>query len=185
MDCNASVKAAQFIQFCDGFNIPIISFVDVPGFLPGINQERQGIIRHGSKMLFAYANAATIKITILLRKAYGGAYIAMCSKHLGADSVYSWPHAEIAVLGAESAVSIIHRKELSKLPENERTEKRQIYINEYKEKYMNSMLAMKEGYIDEEIQPNETRNILINDLNSFADKKSYIILNKKHGNITL
>nr|WP_217937032.1 carboxyl transferase domain-containing protein [Enterocloster clostridioformis] len=136
-------------------------------------------------MLFAYANAATIKITFLLRKAYGGAYIAMCSKHLGADSVYSWPIAEIAVLGAESAVSIIHRKELSKLPENERTEKRQIYINEYKEKYMNSMLAMKEGYIDEEIQPNETRNILINDLNSFADKKSYIILNKKHGNITL
>ena len=109
----------------------------------------------------------------------------MCSKHLGADSVYSWPYAEIAVLGAEGAVSIIHKKDLLAAPENERDEKKKLYENEYKEKYMNSKMAIQEGYIDEEINPNETRNILINDLNTFVEKRNYEILIKKHGNIAL
>lgn len=185
LDCNSSVKGARFVRFCDAFNIPIITFVDTPGYLPGIDQEYNGIIRHGAKLLFAYAESSNVKITVVVRKAHGGAYIAMGSKHLGADRVYALPIAEIAVMGASGAVRIMNRKELeSAMPE----EYEEIYnrrVNEYKEKYLNTKLAVEQGYIDEIILLKGLKRRIANDLISLQKKESFIHVNKKHDNIPL
>ncbi|WP_238483665.1 acyl-CoA carboxylase subunit beta [Anaerosporobacter faecicola] len=185
LDCDASDKAARFIRFCDSYNIPIITLVDVPGFMPGVNQEMKGIIRHGAKLLYAYSEASTIKLTVVLRKAYGGAYIAMCSKHLHADYVYAWPSAEIAVMGAEGAVEIIHSKEMKSLPKGQVGQ----FINEkaaeYRDSCMNGEIAAQYGYVDEVIEPTQTRERLFSDLIMLRGKSELINVRKKHGNIPL
>ncbi len=183
LDINASDKGARFIRFCDAFNVPLITFVDVPGYLPGTVQEYGGIIRHGAKMLFAYSEATVPKITVVLRKAYGGGYIAMCSKHLGADQVFAWPTAEIAVMGPEGAVEIIFGKELEKAKEPESL--RQKKIAEYREKFANPYAAAARGYIDAVIEPRETRPYLIKALEALVTEKKEKVLWKKHGNIPL
>lgn len=185
LDCDASDKGARFIRFCDAYNIPIISLVDVPGFMPGVNQETKGIIRHGAKLLYAYSEATTIKLTVVLRKAYGGAYIAMCSKHLGADYVYAWPSAEIAVMGAEGAVEIIHSKELKSIQKGQLGQ----FINEkaaeYRESCMDGEIAAQYGYVDEIIEPSQTRERLYSDLMMLRGKSEITVVRKKHGNIPL
>ena len=179
IDRNSSDKAARFVRFCDAFSIPILTFVDTPGYLPGIEEEHEGIIRHGAKLLFAYSSATTIKITIIVRKAYGGAYIAMGSKHLGADYVYASSKATLAVMGAEGAVSILYHKELEK-DESQKDE----YVKAYKEKYMNARIAAAEGYVDEEISLNDLRQRVFEDIKAF-ENKNISQLSKKHGNIPL
>lgn len=178
----ASNKAARFIRFCDSFNIPIVSFVDVPGFLPGTDQEYNGIITHGAKLLYAYSEATVPKITLITRKAYGGAYIVMASKHLGADVNMAYPGAEIAVMGAEGAVNIIFRNKLneSKDPEKERA----ALTQDYEEKFNNPYVAAELGYIDEVIEPAVTRKRLIDSLEMLKNKRSSNPP-KKHGNIPL
>lgn len=183
LDINASDKGARFIRFCDAFNIPLVTFVDVPGYLPGTAQEHGGIIRHGAKMLFAYSEATVPKITVILRKAYGGAYIAMCSRHLGADQVYAWPTAEIAVMGPEGAVEIIFGKEIAEAEDPEGL--RQQKIAEYREKFANPYIAAARGYIDAVIEPPETRPYVIKALESLVSKKKERVSQKKHGNIPL
>lgn len=185
LDCDASDKAARFVRYCDCYNIPVISFVDVPGFMPGLEQEEKGIIRHGAKLLYAYSEATTIKLTVIVRKAYGGAYIAMCSKHLGADFVYAWPYAEIAVMGAEGAIEILYSKDIKKMTEQEQ----QTFLEEkkvdYEESAMNAHEAVAQGYVDEILHPDETRERLISDIEMLKDKESLIHIQKKHGNIPL
>lgn len=182
LDCDASDKASRFIRFCDAFNIPLLTFVDVPGFMPGLEQERKGIIRHGAKLLFAYAESTVPKITIILRKAYGGAYIAMCSKHLGSDFVYSWDTGEIAVMGAEGAVEILFKAELQNaLNSKELIEKLE---KEYAATFVNPTIAAESGIIDEIIEPEQTRDIIIRSLIQLQGKEQQI-LKKKHGNIPL
>ncbi len=183
LDINASDKAARFIRFCDAFNVPLVTFVDVPGYLPGTAQEHGGIIRHGAKMLFAYSEATVPKITVILRKAYGGAYIGMCSRHLGANQVFAWPTAEIAVMGPEGAVEIIFGKELEEAedPEGLRHQK----IAEYREKFANPYVAAARGYIDAVIEPRETRPYLVKALEALITEKKEKVLRKKHGNIPL
>ncbi|HOL51847.1 MAG TPA: carboxyl transferase domain-containing protein, partial [Bacillota bacterium] len=180
LDINASDKAARFIRFCDAFNIPIINLVDVPGFLPGVNQETGGIIRHGAKLLYAYSEATVPKITLIVRKAYGGAYLAMCSRDLGADVVYAWPDAEIAVMGPDGAANIIFRKEITAAqdPEAARAEK----IAEYRSKFANPYAAAKRGYVDDVIDPAETRRRLMDALDMLSTKRE-TRPPKKHGNI--
>lgn len=185
LDCDASDKGARFIRYCDSYNIPIITLVDVPGFMPGVNQEMRGIIRHGAKLLYAYSEATTIKLTVVLRKAYGGAYIAMCSKHLGADYVYAWPSAEIAVMGAEGAVEIIHSKELKSLSKGQIGDFLNDKAAEYRESCMNGEIAAKYGYVDEIIEPSETRERLYSDLIMLRGKSELTVVRKKHGNIPL
>jgi acetyl-CoA carboxylase carboxyltransferase component len=182
LDINASDKASRFIRFCDCFNIPLVSLVDVPGYLPGTDQEYNGIIRHGAKLLWSYSEATVPKLTVITRKAYGGAYIAMCSKHLGADMVYAWPSAEIAVMGAQGAVNIIYRRDIKEAskPEEMRKEK----ITEYEELLYNPYIAAKRGYIDAVIQPQETRKKLIHAL-ELMSSKGETLPPKKHGNIPL
>jgi acetyl-CoA carboxylase carboxyltransferase component len=182
LDIDSSDKAARFIRFLDAFNIPILTFVDTPGYLPGSKQEHGGIIRHGAKLLYAYSEATTLKITVILRKAYGGAYIAMGSKHLGADFVAAWPTAEIAVMGPEGAANIIFKKEIesSENPEEERMKK----INEYKEMFANPYVAASRGYIDAVIDPRETRDWISKSL-EFGITKVEPRPKKKHGNIPL
>ncbi|PKL29127.1 MAG: methylmalonyl-CoA carboxyltransferase [Spirochaetae bacterium HGW-Spirochaetae-2] len=182
LDCDASDKASRFIRFCDAFNIPLLTFVDVPGFLPGLEQERKGIIRHGAKLLFAYAESTVPKITIILRKAYGGAYIAMCSKHLGSDFVYSWDTGEIAVMGAEGAVEILFKSELQNAPNpKELIEKLE---KEYADTFVNPTIAAESGIVDEIIEPDQTRKVIIQSLIQLQRKEQQI-LKKKHGNIPL
>jgi len=185
LDCDASDKAARFVRYCDSYNIPIITFVDTPGYMPSVQQEKMGIIRHGAKILYAYSEATTIKISVILRKAYGGAYIAMCSKLLHADYVYSWPGAEIAVMGAPGAVEILYHNQIRELE----GEAKRNFINEkeaeYRDKYINSEIALREGYIDSEIRPDTTRRILYESILSLAEKESSPIIEKKHGNIPL
>ncbi|MGI6604063.1 MAG: acyl-CoA carboxylase subunit beta [bacterium] len=180
LDINASDKAARFIRFCDAFNIPIVNFVDVPGFLPGTNQEYGGIIRHGAKMLYAYSEATVPKITLIIRKSYGGAYLAMCSRDLGADQVFAWPGAEIAVMGPEGAANIIFRKEIegSEDPQATRQEK----IAEYRERFANPYIAAARGYVDDVIDPMETRSRLACALEMLSSKREDRPA-KKHGNI--
>lgn len=180
LDVDSSDKAARFIRFCDSFNMPIITFVDVPGFLPGVSQEHSGIIRHGAKLLYAYCEATVPKITIVTRKAYGGAYIGMSSKHMGTDIVFAWPTAEIAVMGPEGAANIIFRKEIgsSDDPIATRTQK----INEYKEKFANPYIAGARGYIDDVIEPDSTRPRIISALEMLVSKRENRPA-KKHGNI--
>lgn len=158
LDVDSSDKAARFIRFCDAFNIPIVTLVDLPGYLPGVDQEHAGVIRHGAKVLFAYSEATVPKITVVLRKAYGGGYIAMNSKHLGADFVFAWPNAEIAVMGPEGAANIIFRKEIEGASDPEKV--RQEKIEEYKQKFANPFVAAGKGYIDAVIAPSETRKFL-------------------------
>jgi len=182
LDIDASDKAARFIRFLDSFNIPIITLVDTPGFLPGVSQEHGGIIRHGAKLLYAYSEATVPKITLILRKAYGGAYIAMGSQHLGADMVFAWPDAEIAVMGSEGAANIIFRKEIknSAEPEKTRTEK----VEEYKKMFANPYVAASRGYIEEIIDPADSRVKIYRALEILQNKVEGRP-NKKHGNIPL
>ncbi|MBD3272950.1 methylmalonyl-CoA carboxyltransferase [Candidatus Dependentiae bacterium] len=185
IDINASEKAARFINFCNNFSIPIISLVDVPGFLPGIDQEHKGIIRHGAKLLYAYAQATTPKITVVLRKAFGGAYIVMGSKQLGADFNFAWPNSQIAVLGEKGAVSILHRKEINSIKnQKEKLLLQKKLEKDYKEKYLNPFVAVEYGYIDSIIDPSNTRKILIDSL-KIIENKVEKLLPKKHGNIPL
>jgi acetyl-CoA carboxylase carboxyltransferase component len=182
LDINASDKATRFIRFCDAFNIPLLTIADVPGFLPGSHQEWGGIIRHGAKLLWCYAEATVPKITLITRKAYGGAYIAMCSQGLGADYTMAWPQAEIAVMGAEAASDIIFSKEIqaAKDPAAAREQK----INEYRELLYNPYVAAKMGYINAVVQPAETRAKIIAALEALKDKKESRPY-KKHGNIPM
>ncbi len=182
LDINASDKAARFIRFCDAFNMPIVNFVDVPGFLPGTDQEYGGIIRHGAKMLHAYCEATVPKITLVIRKAYGGAYLAMCSRDLGADQVLAWPSAEIAVMGPEGAANIIFRKDIegSDDPIGKRAEK----IEEYRVKFANPFVAAERGFVDAVIEPALTRPYLCNSLEMLLTKREQSPA-KKHNNIPL
>ena len=182
LDINASDKAARFIRFCNAFNIPLITFVDVPGFLPGVQQEYGGIIRHGAKMLFAYAAATVPKLTVVLRKAYGGAYLAMCGKDLDADRVISWPTAEIAVMGAEGAVDVIFKSEI-KSAENP-LERRQELIKEYRETFATPYVAAASFQVDDVIEPAETRRYLAMALDILHSKREFRP-QKKHGLIPL
>jgi len=180
LDVNASDKATRFIRFCDAFNIPMITFVDVPGYLPGKDQEWSGIIRHGAKLLWCYSEATVPKMTVITRKAYGGAYIAMCSKHLGADFVFAWPMAEIAVMGAEGAANIIHRQEIQDAAD--KAAKRKEKIEEYQNLFSNPYIAAARGYVDAVIFPRETRTTLIKSLETIINKRE-TRPPKKHGNI--
>ncbi len=182
IDINASVKGARFVRFCDAFNIPLVSFVDVPGFMPGPKQEEGGIIRHGAKFIYAYAEATVPKITVITRKAYGGAYIVMSSKHLRGDINYAWPTAEIAVMGAEGAVNIIYRNALAKAKDKDKT--KQELIREYRERFDNPYIAAARGYIDNVIDPRQTRPKLIRAL-GMLEKTNITHHQKKHGNIPL
>ncbi|TDT50312.1 acyl-CoA carboxylase subunit beta [Fonticella tunisiensis] len=182
IDINASDKAARFIRTCDAFNIPIITFVDVPGFLPGTAQEHGGIIRHGAKMLYAYCEATVPKVTVIVRKAYGGAYLAMCSRELGADMVFAWPSAEIAVMGPEGAAVIIFKKEISKA-ENPEEKKREM-MEKYREEFASPYQGAERGYVDDVIIPAETRKHIIISLMMLETKREKN-LPKKHGNIPM
>jgi len=182
LDIDASEKAARFVRFCDSFNIPIITFVDVPGFLPGTVQEHHGIIRSGAKLLYAYCEATVPKLTVITRKAYGGAYDVMSSKHIRGDLNLAWPSAEIAVMGPDGAVSIIFRKELEKA--KDRVRKKAELVAEYREKFASPYVAAERGYIDDVIEPRETRPRLINALEMLSNKRDANPA-KKHGNIPL
>ncbi len=178
LDVDSSDKAARFIRFCDAFNIPLITFVDLPGYLPGVDQEHNGVIRHGAKILYAYSEATVPKITIILRKAYGGGYIAMCSRHLGADFVFAWPIAEIAVMGPEGAANIIFKSEIANSPNPDETRKQKVL--EYTEKFANPYVAAASGHVDAVINPSDTRGYLIHALQISVQKKE-IRPTKKHG----
>jgi acetyl-CoA carboxylase carboxyltransferase component len=182
LDIDASEKAARFVRFCDAFNIPVVTLVDVPGFMPGPTQEHGGIIRSGAKLLYAYCEATVPKVTIVLRKAYGGAYIVMSSKHLRGDINLAWPSAEIAVMGPDGAVSIVFRKEMEKATDPGR--RKADLVTEYREKFANPYIAAERGYLDDIIEPNETRPRLINALEMLQNKRD-TIPSKKHGNIPL
>lgn len=182
LEIDSSDKGARFIRFCDCFNIPLLTLVDVPAFMPGSNQEHNGIIRHGAKLLYAFSEATVPKISIIMRKAYGGAYIAMNSKGLGADVVYAWPIAEIAVMGASGAVAIIGRKAIKEAEDPDA--KKQELIDEYNDKFMNPYVAAKNGFVDEVILPEETRSKIVAALDMLRFKEKEIP-NKKHGNIPL
>ncbi|HEY49660.1 MAG TPA: methylmalonyl-CoA carboxyltransferase [Dehalococcoidia bacterium] len=180
LDVDASDKATRFIRFCDAFNIPLLTLVDVPGYLPGTDQEWSGIIRHGAKLLWCYSEATVPKITMIVRKAYGGAYLAMCAKELGADMVFAWPTAEIAVMGAEGAAKIIHRREISEAADPKA--KQQEKIEEYRGLFYNPYIAAARGLVDEVIMPNESRPKIIAAL-EFLSSKRETRPPKKHGNI--
>jgi acetyl-CoA carboxylase carboxyltransferase component len=182
LDINASDKGARFIRFCNVFNIPLLTLVDVPGFLPGIEQERGGIIRHGAKMLFAYGSATVPKITVILRKAYGGSYLAMCSQEMGADWVYAWPTAEIAVMGAEGAINILYRKELAEA--EDRRAKAKELAAEYRDEFASPYLSAAHGYVTDVIMPSETRGVIALALRKSLAKRE-MRPPKKHGNIPL
>jgi methylmalonyl-CoA carboxyltransferase large subunit len=182
LDIDASDKSARFVRFCNAFSIPLLTFVDVPGFLPGVEQERGGIIRHGAKLLFAYSAATVPKITVVLRKAYGGAYIAMCSKGLGADRVVAWPTAEIAVMGAEGAAEIVFRREIDAAEDQEG--RRKELVDEYREAFANPYVAAGRRLVDDIIEPAETRKYLAQALESLHTKRE-LRPQKKHGLIPL
>jgi acetyl-CoA carboxylase carboxyltransferase component len=178
LDVDSSDKAARFIRYCDAFNIPLITLVDLPGYLPGVDQEHAGVIRHGAKVLYAYSEATVPKLTVILRKAYGGGYIAMSSRHLRADFVFAWPTAEIAVMGPEGAANIIFRKEITSAanPDDMRRQK----VDEYREKFANPYVAASRGYVDAVIEPSETRRLLLHGL-EVSDNKVIQMPWKKHG----
>ncbi|MFQ5875206.1 MAG: acyl-CoA carboxylase subunit beta, partial [Dehalococcoidia bacterium] len=182
LDIAASVKGARFVRFCDAFNIPLVTFVDVPGFMPGTEQEYGGIIKHGAKLIYSYAEATVPKLTVITRKAYGGAYIVMSSKHLGGDINYAWPSAEIAVMGASGAVNIIAREEIRNSENPGKT--RQRLISEYEENFNNPYVAASRGFVDDVIDPSETRSKLIVALEMLREKREELP-RKKHGNIPL
>jgi methylmalonyl-CoA decarboxylase subunit alpha len=178
LDVDSSDKAARFIRYCDAFNIPIITLVDLPGYLPGVDQEHAGVIRHGAKVLYAYSEATVPKLTVIIRKAYGGGYIAMSSRHLRADFVFAWPTAEIAVMGPEGAANIIFRKEILSSDDPDGTRKQK--VEEYKEKFANPYVAAARGYVDAVIEPWETRKFLMHSLNVSENKLVQMPV-KKHG----
>ncbi|HKZ25454.1 MAG TPA: carboxyl transferase domain-containing protein, partial [Acidimicrobiia bacterium] len=182
LDISASEKAARFVRTCDAFNIPIVTFVDVPGFMPGVDQEHGGIIRHGAKLLYAYSEATVPRLTVITRKAYGGAYVVMNSRGIRADVVYAWPSAEIAVMGAQGAVNVIFRRDLKAAPDPEahRTE----LITRYEEEFNNPYRAAELGLVDEVIEPRQTRSKLIRALQMLRTKREHLPP-KKHGNIPL
>jgi propionyl-CoA carboxylase beta chain len=182
LDINASIKGARFVRFCDAFNIPLVTFEDVPGFLPGTVQEYGGIIKHGAKLLFAFAEATVPKVTVITRKAYGGAYCVMSSKHIRTDFNYAWPTAELAVMGPEGAVNILYKRELEAAPDAvaARAEK----VAEFREKFANPYIAAAHGFIDEVIRPRDTRRKLITALRNLENKRDKNPP-KKHGNIPL
>ncbi|HEY4629664.1 MAG TPA: carboxyl transferase domain-containing protein, partial [Blastococcus sp.] len=182
LDIDASEKAARFVRTCDAFNLPVLTFVDVPGFLPGTDQEWNGIIRRGAKLLFAYAEATVPLVTVITRKAYGGAYDVMGSKHLGADINLAWPTAQIAVMGAQGAVNILYRTDLAEAddPEDRRAE----LVQEYEDHLANPYLAAERGYVDAVIQPHETRAEVVRALRLLRSKRD-TLPPKKHGNIPL
>jgi propionyl-CoA carboxylase beta chain len=182
LDINASDKGARFVRFCDAFNIPLITFEDVPGFLPGVAQEHGGIIRHGAKLLYAFAEATVPKITVITRKAYGGAYCVMASKHIRADINFAYPTAEIAVMGPEGAVNIVYKRELEGEKDSSRMWKEK--VEEFREKFANPYIACEKGYLDEVIEPKFTRLKLIAALKMLENKRDKNPP-KKHGNIPL
>jgi len=186
LDIDASIKGARFVRFCDAFNIPLVTFVDVPGFLPGTTQEYGGIILHGAKLLYAYAEATVPKLTVITRKAYGGAYDVMASKHVGADFNAAWPTSEVAVMGPEGAVEIVFRKELAKVEEagQDVAARRAELIEEYKERFANPYVAAERGYVDDVILPEETRPWLCKALAASLTKRQPGP-SRKHGNIPL
>nr|WP_319399329.1 acyl-CoA carboxylase subunit beta [uncultured Carboxylicivirga sp.] len=178
LDCDSSDKAARFIRYCDAFDIPIVTLEDMPGYLPGADQEHAGVIRHGAKVLYAYSEATVPKITVILRKAYGGGYIAMNSRHLGADFMFAWPTAEIAVMGPEGAANIIFRKEIEEAEDKDAMRAKK--VEEYKEKFANPFVAAAKGYIDSVIEPSETRDLLLHAIEVSAHKHDHRP-DKKHG----
>jgi len=182
LDIDASVKGARFVRFCDCFNIPLVVFEDVPGFLPGVRQEHGGIIRHGAKLLYAFAEATVPKITVITRKAYGGAYCVMASKHIRTDVNFAWPTAEIAVMGAEGAVGVLYRREIAESADKESA--RRTRVAEFEEKFANPYVAAERGFIDEIIEPAQTRAKLIRAL-ALLENKRDTNPPKKHGNIPL
>ena len=178
LDVDSSDKAARFIRYCDAFNIPIITLVDLPGYLPGVDQEHAGVIRHGAKVLYAYSEATVPKLTVILRKAYGGGYIAMSSRHLRADFVFAWPSAEIAVMGPEGAANIIFRKEIMSAADPDGMRKQK--VEEYKTKFANPYVAASRGYVDAVIEPSETRKFLMHSI-EVSENKDVPMPHKKHG----
>jgi acetyl-CoA carboxylase carboxyltransferase component len=182
LDIESSEKAARFVRTCDAFNIPIITFVDVPGFLPGVDQEYGGIIRHGAKLLYAYCEATVPRIQVITRKAYGGAYVVMNSKSIGADLAYAWPTAELAVMGPQGAVEIVYRRELQQAADP--VARRAELVAEYTEKYSNPYAAAERGYVDDVIDPAETRVKLIAGLSMLKTKREELP-QRKHGNMPL
>jgi acetyl-CoA carboxylase carboxyltransferase component len=179
LDINASDKASRFIRFCDAFNIPLVTLVDTGGYLPGVGQEHGGVIRHGAKLLYAYSEATVPKMTVIMRKAYGGAYIAMCSRHLGADQVFAWPSAEIAVMGPDGAANIIFKKDIDESADPAATRKEK--IAEYKENFANPYKAAVRGYVDDVIDPADTRQRLVGSLAMLLGKRASGPA-RKHGN---
>jgi propionyl-CoA carboxylase beta chain len=182
LDINSSVKGARFVRFCDAFNIPILTFEDVPGFLPGTEQEYGGIIRQGAKLLFAYAEATVPKVTVITRKAYGGAYCVMGSKHIRTDVNLAWPTAEIAVMGPEGAVNIVYRRELAAAADQEAVRRQK--TDEFRDRFANPFVAAERGYVDDVIEPHETRPRVIRALRMLETKVD-TMPRKKHGNISL
>ncbi len=182
MDCDASDKAARFVRYCDAYNIPLLTLVDIPGFIPGPQEEQKGIIRHGAKLIYAYSEATVPKVTVITRKAYGGAYIAMCSKHLGADFVYAWPKAEIAVMGAEGAIQILYAKQLKDPSQAALVDEK---LQEYRDTIMNPQTAAECGYISEVIEPIKTRERIVQSFKFLDNKRATDSIPKKHGNIPL
>jgi len=178
LDIDSSRKAARFVRFCDAFEIPILTFVDVPGFLPGTSQEYGGVIKHGAKLLYAYGEATVPKVTVITRKAYGGAYVVMASKHLRADFNYAWPTAEVAVMGAKGAVEILYRSELGDV------EKTAARTKEYEDRFANPFVAAEKGFIDEVIMPHSTRKRVARAFAALRNKKQTVPW-KKHDNIPL
>ena len=184
LDIDASTKAARFVRTCDCFNVPLLTFVDVPGFLPGVGQEDGGIIRHGAKLLFAYCEATVPKLTVITRKAYGGAYDVMSSKHIRGDMNFAWPTAEIAVMGVEGAVNIIFKDRLQAAEVEDAEQERAKLVAEYEAQFANPYVAAARGYVDDVILPSETRPRLIQALEALAGKRD-TNPRKKHGNIPL
>jgi acetyl-CoA carboxylase carboxyltransferase component len=182
IDINASDKAARFIRFCNVFNVPLVTLVDVPGFLPGVGQEHGGIIRHGAKMLFAYSASTVPKLTVILRKAYGGAYLAMCSRDLGADSVLAWPTAEIAVMGPEGAARVLYKREIEKAADKKKFIQEK--VAEYRRLHANPYRAAEAFHLDDVIRPSWTRRLLIERLGTLRAKRD-LRPQKKHGNVPL
>jgi acetyl-CoA carboxylase carboxyltransferase component len=182
LDIDASEKAARFVRTCDAFNIPLVTFVDVPGFLPGTNQEYGGIIRHGAKLLYAYCESTVPRVQIVTRKAYGGAFVVMNSKSIGADLAFAWPSAEVAVMGPDGAVNIVFRKELEAA--SDPLTRRAELVEEYTERFANPYVAAERGYVDDVIDPRDTRRVLVRSLRMLRTKRERHVA-RKHGNIPL
>jgi hypothetical protein len=182
LDIESSEKAARFVRLCDAFNVPIITLVDVPGFLPGTDQEYRGIIRHGAKLLYAFCEATVPRISIITRKAYGGAYVVMNSKSIGCDLAFAWPSAELAVMGSQGAVEIVYRSELANAAEPDAL--RAELVAEYTERYATPYIAAERGYVDDVINPEETRRVLTRSLELLSTKREELP-KRKHGNMPL